>query len=392
MTRCAVLIALLVSFAPLSAIGQVLLDESGEFGPEPSSEIRKFAVDVQENAKTLLVLDTTVELLQGKVTVRVTAPDGKRLAAHATSGSMRIGGQRLSTSGRNGIYHVEVEPIKAVGTWTIRVSTEAESWQVVFVLVPGIGMVIVGVGAVLLWRRWSRAKWRWFWIGAAVWTVGVFLKFAWAIPLNKLLLEALEAKVSHEVYLALGSIYIGLLTGVFEIGITLIAALVWKKVTQDATRGVAVGVGAGAFEAVVLGAATVVGVVAALAMGGQIRDQMLAAVAPAAKTTPLLWFVAPVERVIAILCHTSSRALVLLGVARGRWFWPFLGGFLIMTAIDAVAGYAHLAGLMGEVSVWWIELSLTPAALLSVPILIWCTRNWPDLQQASPVAATTCDS
>ena len=122
------------------------------------------------------------------------------------------------------------------------------------------------------------------------------------------------------------------------------------------------------------------------------RDQMVAAVAPAATTTPLFWLVAPVERVIAILCHTSSRAIVLLGVARGRWFWPFLGGFLIMTAIDAVAGYVHLAGLMGEVSLWWIELALTPAALLSIPILVWCTRNWPDLQQAAPVAATNGDS
>ena len=102
-----------------------------------------------------------------------------------------------------------------------------------------------------------------------------------------------------------------------------------------------------------------------------------------AKTTPLLWLVGPVERVIAILCHTSSRALVLLGVARGRWFWPFSGGFLIMTAIDAVASYVHLAGLMGQVSVWWIELALAPAALLSIPILVWCIRKWPEPTTAS---------
>ena len=122
------------------------------------------------------------------------------------------------------------------------------------------------------------------------------------------------------------------------------------------------------------------------------RDQMVAAVAPAATTTPLVFLVGPVERIIAILCHTSSRALVLLGVARGRWFWPFLGGFVIMTAIDAVAGYVHLAGLMGEVSVWWIELALAPAALLSIPILIWCTRNWPDLQPATVITAMDDDS
>ncbi|MDP6059313.1 MAG: hypothetical protein QGH33_10495, partial [Pirellulaceae bacterium] len=77
MNRYAVLFAGLVSLVPSSAIAEVLLSESGEFGPEPSSEIRKFAVDVQRTAKTLIVLNTTVKLTQGKVTVRITDPDGK---------------------------------------------------------------------------------------------------------------------------------------------------------------------------------------------------------------------------------------------------------------------------------------------------------------------------
>jgi hypothetical protein len=59
------------------------------------------------------------------------------------------------------------------------------------------------------------------------------------------------------------------------------------------------------------------------------------------------------------------------------WFWSFVAGFLIMTAIDAIAGYVYLAGLMGKISVWWIELAITPAALLSIPILVWCIRSWP---------------
>lgn len=63
-----------------------------------------------------------------------------------------------------------------------------------------------------------------------------------------------------------------------------------------------------------------------------------------------------------------------------------------MTAIDAIAGYVHLAGLLGSVSLWWIELAIAPAALLSIPILVWCTRNWPDHQQAAPVTATNGDS
>jgi|GEM_PF-6007186 uncharacterized membrane protein YhfC len=39
--------------------------------------------------------------------------------------------------------------------------------------------------------------------------------------------------------------------------------------------------------------------------------------------TPLVFLVAPVERIIAILCHTSSRTLVVFSVVRKKqiYFW-----------------------------------------------------------------------
>jgi hypothetical protein len=100
-----------------------------------------------------------------------------------------------------------------------------------------------------------------------------------------------------------------------------------------------------------------------------------------AAASALVWLAGPVERVIAILCHTSSRALVLLSVARRRWafFWY---GFAIMTGIDAIAGAAHLSGALGRFSVWWIEAAIAPFALASLPILAWCLRHWPEEAQA----------
>lgn len=91
--------------------------------------------------------------------------------------------------------------------------------------------------------------------------------------------------------------------------------------------------------------------------------------------TPLVFLVAPVERIIAILCHTSSRTLVVFSVVRKKqiYFWA---GFLIMTAIDAIAGYAHLAGYVNAVSTWFIELALLPFAIVSIPIIKWCIKNW----------------
>lgn len=378
MTRSALILAAMAALTTQCLAADVVLDESGEFTVDSQNESVHLSFAVVDDEMALL-LDTEVTLTAGKVNVRVVRPGGRVIDDHGTSGSMRIGGRLIRTYGRTGEYQVQVVPDGALGTWSIRVvlTPDTSAPMSVVNVVPGVGMTLVGVIAVLWWRWRSGAPWRWFWVGAAVWTVGVALKFAWAIPLNEPILAAIEAVVPHSAYLVLGAIYIGALTGVFEIGITLLAALVWKNMSRDAARGVAVGVGAGAFEAILLGLAATAVMVAALIVGGEFADEVRQATARSAGPTSLIWLVGPVERVIAILCHISSRALVLLGVARGRWRWPFFWAFVIMTAIDSVAGYAYLAGLLGNVSTWWIELAIAPAALVSVPVIAWCVRTWP---------------
>ena len=375
MRRFAIL--MFIMFASLlssSADAQVLLNEAGEFGPEPSSEIYRFGVEMQQMPE-VPTLRASFDLTQGEMTLRVTDPDGDLI--YGFTGDPVNVMQPLTDANRAGVYHVEIVPEQAVGRWSVRITTAPTRQQVAGYLASGAGMVWVGIGAVLLWKLWSGCKYSWFWIGAGVWTVGVGLKFGWAFLLNKPVLDALRITVPHDAYLVLSGIYIGLLTGVFEIGITLVAALRWKQIADDRTRGVAVGVGAGAFEAMVLGMVALMGTSIAIAVGGSLRDDLVIAMAPLERTTALTWLVGPVERVIAILCHTASRTLVLFGVARGRWLWPFVAGFLVMTYVDSVAGYIHLTGLADKISAWWVELALAPAAVLSIPVIVWCIRRWP---------------
>ena len=112
-------------------------------------------------------------------------------------------------------------------------------------IVSGSLMMIIAVATVVWWKvRW-RVPWRWFWAGAAIWTVGVALKFAVAKELNPIIIgNGMPPKAG----LGVGVFYCGVMTGVFEIGITLAAALIWRLAASPA-RAVAVGLGAGAFEA-----------------------------------------------------------------------------------------------------------------------------------------------
>lgn len=45
-------------------------------------------------------------------------------------------------------------------------------------------MMLAALAAVVWWQHRSKVQLRWFWAGAGIWTVGVALKFAVAVPLN----------------------------------------------------------------------------------------------------------------------------------------------------------------------------------------------------------------
>ena len=88
-----------------------------------------------------------------------------------------------------------------------------------------------------------------------------------------------------------------------------------------------------------------------------------------------MWLIGPVERVIAILCHASSRTLILLGVVHRRRM-IIVWGFVLFTLLDGIAGGVHVSGKLGTFSPWWVELALLPFALVSVPILRWCYKKY----------------
>jgi hypothetical protein len=258
---------------------------------------------------------------------------------------------------------------------------------VLSLMISGVGMMLVAVLVFVAWWRISRVQLRWFWGGAGLWTIAVALKIVSSLLTNELVLNSLKG-LPHPVYVGLGALYVGVQSSLFEMGFTLLAVLIWRQLGRDAGRAITIGVGAGVFEAFLLGVAALAGAITLSVVHGPQVEQAVKSVEHTASVTPLLWLVGPVERILAILCHASSRALILLGVTKKRLglvFW----GFLIFTLLDGVAGGAYVAEVIGKVSTWWIELALAPFALVSIPVLVWCYRRWgepSDGANAEPVA------
>jgi YhfC intramembrane metalloprotease len=243
-----------------------------------------------------------------------------------------------------------------------------------FALLAAVGMIVVAALAVVYWRRVSGLGWKWLWAGAGLWAAAVLVKFLFAAVANRYVFGYLTGQVSFLAFVLIGGLYVGLESSLCEIGFTWLAVRRWPQLGQDADRAIGVGVGAGAFEAFLLGLAALIAVLAALAHGSN-NAALRAMIDQGAATTPLFWLAGPVERIIAILCHASSRALVLLGVVHRQPNMVF-SGFLIFTLLDGVAGAAFLSGKMGTISLWWIELMFLPFGLVSIPILKWCRDRW----------------
>lgn len=249
-------------------------------------------------------------------------------------------------------------------------------------LISAIGMMVVAAVAVVYWRRVSGLGWNWLWVGAGLWAVAVAVKIVIAILSNEAVIGFLKEQLPQPLFIVFGALYLGLESSLCEIGLTWLAVLKWRQLGHDADRAIGVGVGAGAFEAFLLGMAMLIGLVAMLAHV-QGADAMRSALDQGAATTPLFWLVAPAERIIAVLCHASSRALVLLGAVHRKPLMIFWG-FLLFTLLDGLAGAAHISGAMGKVSTWWIELALLPFALVSIPILKWCRARWAASDSSQP--------
>lgn len=227
------------------------------------------------------------------------------------------------------------------------------------ILAGGLGMVAVAVAAVALWRRHGVPARFWLW-GAAGWLLGVGLKVAWSAPMN--------ARVDRWLHAALPAaagpltwVYLGLLTGVFEGGVSLLL-IRYVRGLGSATWAQAVGFGIafGAVEALMLGIGALLSALAAA--GGSLPAGALpAGYGPA-------WAIFPVvERAATVLVRVLSAVLIFYAVARGqaRWFWL---SFVYKTAIDTVAGFAQLS--------WGLQTAGHVVVIEAVVVLFGLAGLW----------------
>lgn len=229
------------------------------------------------------------------------------------------------------------------------------------ILLGGIGMVLVAIGFVVYVAA-RRLGWGYLGLGAAAWVVAVALKFAWAVPLNAPVYNALESALPETVAEPAFWVYIGLLTGVFEVALVWLLLRYTRLGQAPWIRALAFGIGFGATEAFLLGVLSLSNMIAALAAPALFPPEALNQIAQA--NNPLYGLASIWERFFTVLIHLFSNALLFYAVARKqpRWFWL---AFIYKTLIDTAAAYAQVTGLTPG-KIWMIEAFVT----------VWGATGW----------------
>ncbi len=248
-------------------------------------------------------------------------------------------------------------------------------------LVPGVGMLLVGSGfLVYAWRR--RQGMRYAGWGVLAWVVAVSLKFAWAIPINPGVYQLLSSLPAPPTGALLFDVYVGLLTGVFEV------ALVWVILSRTRlgrapwNKVLVFGIGFGAIEAILLGVSGLAYALAVLLAPDQVPASSLSQFA---MTNNLLFDAAPiVERAATIYVHIFSAGLIFFAIATGQQRWGWLA-MAYKTAIDSVAAFAQFWGVNSVGHIWTIEAIVIVFGLMGWWGTRWLAEHYPEEISPSPL-------
>lgn len=312
---------------------------------EDSGSLKLFTIPVEESGE-LIGIDFRGSLISGSVRVQLLTPGGDVFWEEVVSDPGFFSVNTVVESQEPGEYDIGLAwdgPVQAGYSMRYEPGEVEIPPTSPLVLASGLGMVLVAV-AFVVYAALRRLGWRYLGLGAMAWVITVTLKFLWAALFNPSIEQALLGESTLDVGNLIYYVYIGILTGVFEVvGVwfllryTSLGKVEWE-------RALAFGIGFGAVEALLLG-------IVGLANGLLIL--FVPAIIPPVTSLPFV--IAPVwERFFAVFIHIFTNVLLFYGAVKlqARRFWL---AFAYKTAVDAVATFGIVWGLNAVDHLWLFE-------------------------------------
>lgn len=342
--------------------------EGGQIQETQAGEQFYFGIPVDEGMiaeGAPVSIKVSGDVISGWLRFELRAPDGE---SAWDSGTINPGDFSVSTK-----YPL---PAGQVGDYTLGLVYGANTsatynlgWRAFklgpIILLPGLGMIAVGLAFIAYVARKRLTGWRYLGLGALFWALTVAIKFAVAIPLNPLLFRVLGADSEH--LFAPGNLaaylYIGALTGIFEVGLTwlILARVRWGRAAWN--QALVFGVGFGVVEALLLG---LMGITPALVAYLAPDALPVSVLGELSRNASFVMGLAPVvERLAVVFAHIFACVLIFYAIAVGEIKWGWLA-ILYKTVLDAVAGFANFWGVGAPVKIWTLEAVILVLGLIGL--------------------------
>ncbi len=253
------------------------------------------------------------------------------------------------------------------------------------VLLGGVGMVLVALGY-MVYALARKLNLKYVGLGALGWVAAVVLKFAWAIPINGPVMAFLDRSLPEDVARVTFYIYVGFLTGFFEVILVYLALRFTRTGRETASTwqgALAFGIGFGALEAFLLGLLSLVATLPAVVMP---QLYPLPSLQDIARANDVVWAVAPIwERFFTVLIHVFSNVLICYAIARRQVGWMWLA-VAYKTLLDAVAAFGQVNGINTLAMLWGIEAVIGVMGTLGWLGTRWLIARYPHAEEERPAA------
>ena len=210
-----------------------------------------------------------------------------------------------------------------------------------FLVFGPLGAVAVGLLSVAVWKVRSKVDVKYFLIGGLLWGIAIAPKLAMDYTLTPRL--SIWAKSTYGItgMLIILGIYIGLRTGLFECGFTFLVFSRTSLKNASLKEAIALGVGFGAFEAILIGLPSLMQIVTII-----LNPSLLESLPPAQKemiesslNSPTWIAVVPlIERTFTLFAHIFAALLVYISATQCKPSFLF-AAILYKTTLDALVPY-----------------------------------------------------
>lgn len=351
------------------------LEYGGRLGPVPTTESTTYPLAIERTGSDY-ALEVRAVLKTGSGALKLISPDGSELYQRQWGTRLSEDLVQLPHLRAPGEHQVLIETESAVGEWRVRVVELPPVARLKSVYWSGPLLIVVGLAFLLGWHWKTDAPWRWFAVGAVVRVAAFLFAILLALAFHLTLRDSIEDAVPYAAFLAIESVVSGMASAVAMLTALLFAGFVFSSLRATFANAVALGVGAGAGEALLSGVVTTLGTSIVFGTGPK-SGKWLVRLAYDSALTPLLPLVDPAKFTCVIVCLMAASALALLALTSRR-SPPALWAGLLLTGLYAGIGLTRVWSLDGAASKWWILCGALPFAAVSVPILSWTLRTWRD--------------